>query len=121
MARIKRTGVLELIGDRDTTIGSGFVGQEVSQDLLLIRADDGQGKLNELGPGLGRGAVRGRNVVEVLLTVHEGDMEVPELLRSDTGNLRVCEITPVRSYLVQPETAMGPARYATGMDLSERR
>jgi len=81
------------------------VGHEVSQSVLLIRADDGQGNVNELGPGLGRGAVRGGNVVEILLSVHEGDMEFPELLRSDAGNL--IGVTPVRSYLIWPETVMG--------------
>lgn len=80
-AGTKRTGVFEFIGDRSTTVRSGFVGKEVSQCLLLVLADDGQSELNELGPGLGRGAFGRRDVVEILLTVHKGDMELPEVLR----------------------------------------
>jgi len=85
---IKRTCVLEFISDRGSTVGSGLVGKEVSQYLLLFLADDGQGELNELGPRLSRGAVGRRNVVEILLAVHKGDMELPEPLRGDAGNLR---------------------------------
>ena len=82
------TGVLEFIGDRGTTIWSGFVNEEVSQHLLLARTDDWQSKLNELGPCLGRSAGGGRDVVEILLTVHEGEMEFPELFWGGPGDLR---------------------------------
>ena len=82
------TGVLEFIGDRGTTIWSGFVNEEVSQLLLLARTDDWQGKLNELGPGLCRSAGGRRDVIEILLTIHEGEMEFPELFRGDAGDLR---------------------------------
>jgi len=88
-ARIKRTCVLEFVSDGGSTVWSGFVGKEVSQGLLLVLTDDGQGELNELGPRLSRGAAGRRNVVEILLAVHKGDMELPKLFWTDTGNLRV--------------------------------
>ena len=86
--KTERTGVLEVIGDGGTTVGSGLMGKEVSQGLLLVRADDGQGEVNQLGPGLARGAAGRRDVVEILLAVHEGEMELPELLRGDAGDLK---------------------------------
>ena len=61
--------------------------KEASQALLFVRTDDGQGELNELSPRLGGGAFGGRDVVEILLTVHESDMEVPELFWGDAGDL----------------------------------
>lgn len=75
------------------------MGKEVSQRPLLVLADDGQGELNELGPSLGRGTVGRRDVVKILLAVHKGEVELPELLRGDTGNLRKGgDVTSVRSY-----------------------
>ena len=62
--------------------------KEVSQCPFLVWADDGQCEIDELGPGLGGGAARGRNIVEILLTVHEGEVELPELFRGYTGNLK---------------------------------
>jgi hypothetical protein len=88
----KRTGVFEFIGDRGATVGSGLVGKEVSQRPLFVLTDDGQGELNELGPSLGRGAVGRRDVVEILLAVHKGDVELPELLWGNTGNLGDAQI-----------------------------
>ena len=81
------TGILEFIGDRGATIWSGFVDEEASQDILLIHADDRQGQLNELGPGLGRSAGGRRDIVEIFLTVHEGEMEFPELFWGGPGDL----------------------------------
>jgi len=78
--------ILELISDCGTTVWSGFVGEEVSQDLLFVLAGDGQSKLNDLGPGLGRGATGRRDVVEILLTIHKGEMEFPELLGGNAGD-----------------------------------
>ena len=62
--------------------------KEFSQGFFLVCADDGQGEVNQLGPSLARGAAGRRDVVEILLTVHEGQMELPELLRGDAGDLR---------------------------------
>jgi len=84
----KRTGVFEFIGDRRTTVRSSFVSKEISQHPPFVLADDGQGELNELGPSLGRGAVGRRDIVEILLAIHKGEVEIPELLWGDTGNLR---------------------------------
>jgi len=78
--------VLEFIGDRSSTVGSGLVGKKVSQDLLLVLADDGQGELNEFGPRLSGGAVGRRNVIEIILAVHKGDVELPKLFGTDTGD-----------------------------------
>ena len=79
------------------------MGKEVSQRPLLVLADDGQGELDELDPSLGRSAIGRRNIVEILLAVHKGDVELPEFLRGDTGHLREGDdVISIRSYLVQP-------------------
>ena len=49
---------------------------------LLVLTDDWQGKLNELSPGLSRSA---GDLVQILLAVHEGEMELPELFWGDAG------------------------------------
>jgi len=79
-------GVLKFVSNCGTTVGSGLVGKEVGQGPLLVLADDGQGKFDELGPGLRRGAGGRGDVIKVILAVHKGDMEFPELSRADAGN-----------------------------------
>jgi len=88
------------------------VGKEVSQRPLLVLADDWQGELNELGPSLGRGAIGRRDVVEILLTVHKGEVELPEPLRGDTGNLRK-GVMSHRSDLIPFKSLVGPTANAT--------
>ena len=88
------------------------MGKEVSQRPLLVLADDGQGELNELGPSLGRGTVGRRDVVKILLGVHKGEVELPELLRGDTGNLRK-GVMSHRSDLIPPKSLLGPTANAT--------
>jgi len=78
--------VLEFVSDRITAVGSALVGEEVSQLLLFVLADNGQGELDELGPSLNRSAVGRGNIVEILLMTHEGEMKGPELLGANTGN-----------------------------------
>jgi len=89
------------------------VGKEVSQHPLLVLADDGQGELNELGPSLGRSAVGRRDVVEILLAVHEGEVELPELIRGDTRNLRGGGVMSHRLVLIPFKSVLGPTASAT--------
>lgn len=63
------------------------MGEEIVKLPLFILADDGQGELNELGPGLSGGALGRRDVVEILLAVHKCEMELPELLWRNSDNL----------------------------------
>ena len=64
------------------------MGKEVGQGPLLVLADDGQGEFDELGPSLRRGAVSRGDVIKVLLAIHKGDVEFPELFRADTNKLK---------------------------------
>lgn len=63
------------------------MGEELSQGPLFVFTDDRQGELDELCPGLSRGAVGGRFVIEIFLTVHKGEMKLPKLLRGNADNL----------------------------------
>lgn len=81
------TSVFKFVSDRETTVGSGLVGKEIGQGPLLVLANDGQGKFDELGPGLCRGAAGSWDVIKIFLAIHKGDMEFPELFRAETDNL----------------------------------
>lgn len=82
------TGVFKFVGDCGTAVGSGLVGKEVGQGPLFSLANDGQGKFDKLSPSLRRGAAGRGDVVKVFLAVHKGEVEFPELVRTDTCNLR---------------------------------
>ena len=78
------------------------MGEELGQFLLFVITDDGQDKLNELSPGFDRGAVGRRDVIEILLTVHKGEMKLPELLRANAGNLgEGVTFAPIRTCLTR--------------------
>ena len=83
----KHTCILEFVGDCVTAVGGSLVGEELGQPPLFVITDNGQGQLDELSPGLKRGTVGRRDVKEILLTVHKGEMKLPELLWAKAGNL----------------------------------